>query len=70
MNNKTRSLTLEEAKFKALECREFAKRATDPSHVVMLDHMADTWNRIAGGITTPTIIVPMEHRCWKKRSCG
>ena len=48
MNDKTRSLTLEEAKFKAHECRELAKRAANPAHTVMLDHMAETWDRIAG----------------------
>jgi len=42
MNDKTRRLTLEEEKFKALECREMARRAADPSHAVMLDQMAET----------------------------
>ena len=47
MNDKTRCLTTEEAKFKALECREIAKRSTFPSHKIMLEHMAETWERIA-----------------------
>ena len=47
MNDKTRRLTVEEAKFKALECRELAKRAPMESHRTMLDHMAETWDRIA-----------------------
>jgi hypothetical protein len=47
MNDKTRRLTREEAKFKALECREIAKRVPSESHRVMLEHMAENWDRIA-----------------------
>jgi len=50
MNDKTRRLTQEEAKFKALECRELAKRTPLASHRIMLDHMAETWERIAGEV--------------------
>jgi hypothetical protein len=52
MNDKTRRLTAEEAKFKALECRELAKRASNPAHCIMLEHMAETWERIASEIHT------------------
>jgi len=45
MNDKTRRLTLEEEKFKALECREMARRAADPSHAV--NHMQNA-QRYAG----------------------
>lgn len=38
--------TLEECHTKATECREMAKRAGDPSHRIMLNHMAETWERI------------------------
>ena len=40
-------LTLEEARFKVIECRDLAKRAFNPEHRIMLDHMAETWERIA-----------------------
>jgi hypothetical protein len=41
-------LTAEEAKFKVIECRDMAKHAKNPEHRVMLEHMAQTWERIAG----------------------
>jgi hypothetical protein len=40
-------LTPAEAQQKADECRELAKRALNPEHRVMLNHMAETWERIA-----------------------
>jgi hypothetical protein len=52
MNDKTRRLTAEEAKFKALECREMAKTADRLAHRIMLEHMAQTWERIANEIAT------------------
>jgi hypothetical protein len=39
-------LTIEECHAKAAECRDMAKRAIKPEHRVMLDHMAETWERI------------------------
>jgi hypothetical protein len=51
MNDKTRRLTSEEAKFKAFECREIAKRAIEPAHRTMLEQMADTWDRIAADVS-------------------
>ena len=50
MNDKTRRLTAEEAKFKALECCEIAKHSAFDSHRIMLEHMAETWERIAQDI--------------------
>ena len=32
---------------KAAECRLLAAQASEPSHQVMLLHMAETWERIA-----------------------
>jgi hypothetical protein len=43
-----RRLTFEEAKFKVIECRDMAKHAKNPEHRAMLEHMAQTWERIAG----------------------
>ena len=54
MNDKTRRLNSEEATFKAFECREMAKRAITPEHRAMLEHMAETWNRIAADINKQT----------------
>ena len=42
----TKPLTLEECHGKAGECRAMAKRADNPSHRIMLEHMAETWERI------------------------
>jgi hypothetical protein len=39
-------LTIEECHEKALECRSMAHRALKPEHRIMLEHMADTWDRI------------------------
>ena len=45
MANDTR-LTLEECHAKVSECREMARRAYISEHRVMLEHMAQTWERI------------------------
>ena len=45
-------LNAEEARAKAVECREMAKRVMNPEHRVMLQHMAETWDRIARGLMT------------------
>ena len=39
-------LTLEQCYAKAAECRDLSERARKPSHRVMLEHMAETWERI------------------------
>jgi len=40
-------LTAAEARAKASECREMAGHASKPAHRTMLNHMAETWDRIA-----------------------
>ena len=40
-------LSAVEARAKAQECRYIANRAQVSEHRVMLEHMADTWDRIA-----------------------
>jgi len=40
-------LTRAEAKAKAEECRRWAKVARDQSHRIMLESIAQTWERIA-----------------------
>ena len=47
MPDPTSRLTLEEARRKVAECREMAGRVIYPEHRVMLEHMAETWERIA-----------------------
>jgi hypothetical protein len=42
----THRLTIEECHTKVAECREMTKRAQKPEHRVMLEHMAETWERI------------------------
>jgi len=42
----THRLTIEECHAKVAECRAMAKRALNPEHRVMLDHMAKTRDRI------------------------
>jgi hypothetical protein len=43
----TNPLTFEEAQAKSAECRTIAARARFPEHRIMLEHMAETWERIA-----------------------
>jgi hypothetical protein len=42
-----RRLTAAEAKAKAAECREMAQYATRDDYRIMLEHMAETWERMA-----------------------
>jgi hypothetical protein len=39
-------LDAEQCRKNADECREQALASKDPSHRIMLDHMAETWERI------------------------
>jgi hypothetical protein len=48
MPDPTPRLSPTEAKAKSQECREMAARAKQPEHRIMLEHMAETWDRIAG----------------------
>ena len=43
----TRRLTAADARDKASECREMARRAQKPEHRLMLEDMAETWDRLA-----------------------
>ena len=40
-------ITIDDARSKAAECRDLARQAQVPTHRVMLEHMAETWERIA-----------------------
>ena len=46
MNDKTRRLSIEEAKFKALECRELALRSNDPAYERKLEAIAAEWDEL------------------------
>jgi hypothetical protein len=43
-------LTAEEAKKKAKECRDLAETTTHPGQWTMLEHMAETWERVASAL--------------------
>jgi hypothetical protein len=43
-------LSLDECGAKAKECRALAKQAIIEPHRIMLEHIADTWERIAAGL--------------------
>ena len=40
-------LDAEEAKAKAVECRQMSEAARNPEHRIMLQHMSEVWERIA-----------------------
>jgi hypothetical protein len=50
MTDTQKRLTAEEALTKASECRDMAKIARNPEHRIMLEHRAQTWDRIAQGL--------------------
>jgi hypothetical protein len=50
MSETPNRLTPEQARQRAAECRLLAKHAIQPSHRIILDHMAETWERIAGEV--------------------
>jgi hypothetical protein len=43
----TRRLTAADARDKASECRDMARRALKPEHRVLLEDMAESWERLA-----------------------
>ena len=43
-------LTAEDARTKAKECRDLAKRVMNPEHRVMLEQMAESWDHIANNL--------------------
>jgi hypothetical protein len=46
----TERLTAEQCHTKADECREIARVANSEEHRTMLEHMAQTWDRIAADV--------------------
>ena len=46
-DDRTRRLTAADARDKASECRAMARRAINPEHRVMLEDMAEMWERLA-----------------------
>ena len=44
------SLSPEECAAKAAECRDLAQRADLEAHRIMLEHVAETWDRIGAEI--------------------
>ena len=44
-------LTADQCRGKANECREAARIAIKQEHQIMLQHMAETWDRIAAEVS-------------------
>jgi len=42
----SKRLSREECEAKARECRDLAQRSLNPEHRTMLEHMAETWERV------------------------
>ena len=53
MAEQSKRLTAAQCHAKADECLEMAALARDASHKIMLQHMADTWQRIAKDVSDP-----------------
>ena len=56
-NEQARRLTAAEARDRASQCREMARRALNPEHRLMLEEMAEMWGRLAmnlGDAVEPT----------------
>ena len=51
MADEVRRLTPDQCRAKATECLEMAAFARDTSHKIMLQHMAETWERIANDVS-------------------
>jgi hypothetical protein len=51
MADHPKRLTADQCRAKADECRELARVASNAEHRIMLQHMADTWDRIAGDVS-------------------
>ena len=49
-------LTAAEARAKAAECRGLAQHAIYPERRIMLEHIAETWERIVAAMATATKI--------------
>jgi len=43
-------LSIDECRAKADECRVWAKQTVIEPHRIMLEHIAETWERIAAGL--------------------
>ena len=50
----TKRLSAEECKSKAEDCREMGRVAVRSEHRIMLQHMAETWERIATDVSDNT----------------
>jgi hypothetical protein len=47
---RTGNLTMEACNEQAANCRKTAESIMTPAHRIMLEHIADTWDRIAADI--------------------
>ena len=44
------NLSAKNCRQQATNCRKLAEQVMTPAHRIMLEHIADTWDRIAGDI--------------------
>jgi hypothetical protein len=44
------TLTMKDCQEQAANCRKVAVQVMTPAHQIMLEHIADTWDRIAADI--------------------
>ncbi len=52
IDNRAERVDAEQCQQKADQCRALAHDAKDPSHRIMLEHMAETWERMANSFRT------------------
>jgi hypothetical protein len=52
MRELRKPLTAADAQAKATDCRQMAEHALKPEHRTMLEHMAETWERLAKNLMT------------------
>jgi hypothetical protein len=52
MHEPTKRLTADDAKARADECREMAKRVVRAEHRIILEQMAEMWEGLAKNLTT------------------
>jgi hypothetical protein len=53
MDARVQNLDAKACRQQAENCRVLAEKAMTPAHRIMLEHIADTWLRIAADIESP-----------------
>jgi hypothetical protein len=55
MSKTPRRLTIDQAQGKVRECRDLASKAKMKGHRIMLEHMAETWERVVISLQRKTL---------------